>query len=94
MNVGQLGPYLVVSNGIQKYVYREGRLVSESCAAIGRPDDVVDMMVPWRHLKNHIKQDTNVSQIYDVETLSWSWIKGDAGKELETIIEDEVDEDE
>ena len=50
------------------------------------------MMV--QHLKNRIKQDTDVSQIYDVETLSWSGIKGDAGKELETIIEDEVDEDE
>ena len=46
------------------------------------------------HLKIRIKQDTDVSQIYDVETLSWSGIKGDAGKELETIIEDEVDEDE
>ena len=87
MNVGQLGPYSVVSNGIQKYVYWEGRLISESCAAIGRPDDIVDMMV--QHLKNCIKQDTDVMQIYDVETLSWSGIKGDAGKELETIIEDE-----
>ena len=30
--------------------------------------DIVDMMV--QHLKNRIKQDTDVSQIYDVETLS------------------------